>query len=332
MAPLLVHLSIRSISEFLDATCNFSQDPRPQNYQSGWVQPWSQGVCCVFLRGFKFWTQCHFRVFVIWSYTSGWTNLERPSPVKSEEPLPVCLTASSEFEASNPCAVPATCVNTNLQTTVKIKQEYGICVYLYINIVCNTLYNKYIHVVYNMFFTYSRDCMSYNASYDYIPRKQARNLHESDTLILHFILVLGDETTSICFETPTDRPCHLATHTPAKQLAYNFSDRTISFTPQSPLDWCEDPKPNWAIALRPQREKCSGVAHSRIWHGVRVKAFLFHATRWRLFDTTVFSPKSSRNSRTTWVLPKYVAISRIEAIGFYLEVGVNLGENKNKKL
>lgn len=99
-----------------------------------------------------------------------------------------------------------------------------------------------------MFCTHSRDCVTYNMSCDYIPRKQAGNLHESDTL------VSGDETTSICFEAPTDRPCHLAKHTPAKQLAYNFSDRKISCTPQSPLDWCEDPKPSWAIALRPQRK------------------------------------------------------------------------------
>ena len=81
-----------------------------------------------------------------------------------------------------------------------------------------------------------------------------------------------------------------------------------------------------------EREKCSGIAHSRIWHGLRVKTFLFHATRWRLLDTTVFSPKSSRNSRTTWVLPKHVEVSRIEAIGFHLEDGVNLGENKNKTI
>lgn len=104
-----------------------------------------------------------------------------------------------------------------------------------------------------MFCTHSRDCVTYNMSCDYIPRKQARNLHESDTLILYFTLVPGDETTSICFEAPTDRPCHLAKHTPAKQLAHNFSDGKTSFTPQSPLDWCEDPKPSWAIALRPQR-------------------------------------------------------------------------------
>ena len=152
-----------------------------------------------------------------------------------------------------------------------------------------------------MFCTHSRDCVTYNMSCDYIPRKQARNLHESDTLILCFTLVPGDETTSVCFEAPTDRPCHLAKHTPAKQLAYNFSDRKTSFTPQSPLDWCEDPKPSWAIALRPQRkmQRHRTQPHIRIWHGLRVKTFLFHATRWRLFDTTVFSPKSSRNSRTT---------------------------------
>lgn len=113
-----------------------------------------------------------------------------------------------------------------------------------------------------MFSTHSRDCVTYNMSCDYIPRKQAGNLHESDTLILYFTLVPGDETTSICFEAPTDRPCHLAKHTPAKQLAYNFSDRKISFTPQSPLDWCEDPKPSWAIALRPQREKNAAASRT----------------------------------------------------------------------
>ena len=105
-----------------------------------------------------------------------------------------------------------------------------------------------------MFCAHSRDCVTYNMSCDYIPRKQAGNLHESDILILYFTLVPGDETTSICFEAPTDRPCHLAKHTPAKQLAYNFSDGKMYFTPQSPLDWCEDPKPSWAIALRPQRK------------------------------------------------------------------------------
>lgn len=114
---LLVHLSITFISEFLNTTCNFSQDPRPRNYQSGWVQPRSQGVCCVFLGslrllffGFKHfsdrakilqsnkdnlpvWTRwwlavlSHFKVFVLWSYASGWTNLERPFLFKSGEPL-----------------------------------------------------------------------------------------------------------------------------------------------------------------------------------------------------------------------------------------------------
>ena len=70
----------------------------------------------------------------------------RPSPAKSGEPLlkksnglhDGCLTASSEFEASNPCAVPATCVNTNLQTIVSVDicqdqtstWSYGICVFV----------------------------------------------------------------------------------------------------------------------------------------------------------------------------------------------------------
>ena len=60
--------------------------------------------------------------------------------------------------------------------------------------------------------------MSYNMSYDYIQHKLALNIHESHTLILHFALVPGDETTSICVEAPTHRPCHLAKHTPAQQI------------------------------------------------------------------------------------------------------------------
>ena len=61
----------------------------------------------------------------------------------------------------------------------------------------------------------------------------------------------------------------------SKQLPYNFSGQKISFTPQSPLDWCEDPKPSWVIALRPQKKHGRGIAHSLIWHGLRVQTFFF---------------------------------------------------------
>ena len=89
----------------------------------------------------------------------------------------------------------------------------------------------------------------------------------------------------------------------------NICEHLWTSQPRNLVGLLEDPKPSWVTALRPQtglRQDSTGLRQR--WNCQQrwpQRTILFFHSRWRLLDTTdttVFSPKSSRNSRTTWVM------------------------------